>query len=124
MSTDDDAWASGRPPPPPPPPPYSYAAPQTEGKAVAALVCAIASFMVLPFFPAVVAVVLASSSRKEIAASGGRLTGESMATAALVIGWINIALCALGAVVLFVVLFLWARDTSARGLAAVLVLGG
>jgi hypothetical protein len=94
----------GAPPPPPPwgapsPPPYGYAPPQTDGKAVAALVCAIASFVVLPLIPAIVAVVLASSSRKEIAASGGRLTGESLATGALVVGWINIGLCAIGLLV-------------------------
>ena len=110
----DDASAPGRPPPPPPPPPppgwgaappaYAYGLPRTEGKAVAALVCAIASFVALPVVPAVVAVVLASSARKAIAASGGRLTGDSLAVTGLVIAWINIALFTLAGVAAFVVI--------------------
>ena len=91
---------------------------------MAALVCGIASFLVFPLIPAIVAVVLGSSSRKEIAASGGRLTGDSLAVAGVVLGWINIVMCLLGAVLLFVVLFFWARDTSSIGPAALLVLQG
>ena len=125
MSSDDNARASGQPPPPyppppPPPPPPTWGAtpppwypsappPQTEGKAIAALVCAIASFVILPVVPAIVAVVLASSARKDIAASGGRLTGDSLAVTSLVIAWINIGLLALAAVLAFVVLALGAK---------------
>jgi Domain of unknown function (DUF4190) len=128
MGADDEGPSPPPPPPPPPswgappPPSYSYAPPQTDGKAVAALVCAVASFVIFPFFPAVVAVVLASSSRKEIAASGGRLTGESLALSAFIVGWINIVLCILGLVVMFAVLVLWARDSSGLGLTALAVL--
>ena len=74
------------------------------------MVCAIGSFFLIPFIPAVVAVALASSSRKRIADSGGRLTGESLCTAALVIGWINIALCALAGILGFALLIAWSRD--------------
>lgn len=91
---------------------------------MAALVCAVASFVIFPFFPAVVAVVLASSSRKEIAASGGRLTGESLALAGLIVGWINIVFCILGLVVMFAVFVLWASDSRTLGLTALVVLRG
>jgi hypothetical protein len=96
-------------PPPPgwgPPPaqygygtPYGYggyAAPTTDGKAIGALVSAIASFVICPFVPAVVALVLAGQAMRSIRESGGRLTGESLVTAARIIAWIHLALCLLG----------------------------
>ena len=60
----------------------------------------------MPLIPAIVAVVLASSSRKKIAASGGRLTGESLCSAAAVVAWIQIGLFVLAAVVALAVLVL------------------
>lgn len=105
---------SGPPPPPGPPPPgwgqppppaygygyqppqYNYAPqPRTDGTAIAALVLSIASFVVCPFIPAVVALALCPSSRRKIAESRGVLTGEGMLTAAKVVSWVNIGLCAL-----------------------------
>ncbi|MGH9049058.1 MAG: DUF4190 domain-containing protein, partial [Acidimicrobiia bacterium] len=117
------------PPPPPPPPPPStpppsaggppgwqqppparqqpapgYAtAPQTEGTAVAALVLAIASFVVCPLVPAIVALVLAHTAQQKIDASGGRLTGDSLNTAARIIAWIHIGLVVVGVVAVIVV---------------------
>ena len=105
----------GWPPPPGPPPgppgygpppyqpspyppygqPYGYAAPKTEGTAIAAIICAVASFVVCPVIPAVVALALASSSDKKIAASQGTLTGESLNKASRIISWINLGLAAL-----------------------------
>ena len=85
---------------------YGYAAPQqTDSKAIIALVLAIASFVICPLLPAIVALVLAGSSQREIAASGGRLGGDGLNKAAKILSWINIGLCALGllAVVLLVV---------------------
>jgi hypothetical protein len=49
----------------------------------------------------IVAVVLGSSARKEIAASGGMQTGEGMAKAGVVLGWIGVAA---SVVIVFVVL--------------------
>jgi hypothetical protein len=98
-----------------PPPAYAaqpgyggYGAPtQTDGKAVAGLVLAICSWVVLPIIAAIVALVLAGSSQREIAASGGRLGGQGLNTATKWVSWINIVvfglgiLLFLGAVVLF-----------------------
>lgn len=79
------------------------AAPQTDTKAVWALVLAIGSYVLVPFVLAIIALVLASMSRRDIRASGGRLGGEGMVTAAKVLSWINIALCLLAvAFLLFV----------------------
>jgi hypothetical protein len=116
------------PPPPPPPPPQQptqqwgpppgpsgyqqygypgYAGPRkTEGNAIAALVLAICAFIVCPLIPAVVALFLASSAKRNIDASNGALDGESLVTAARIIAWINIGLCLLlivGGIVLIIV---------------------
>lgn len=79
------------------PPPYGgyYGAPQTEGKAIGALICAIGAWVVCPLVLAVIALILASQSSRDIRNSGGRLGGEGMNTAARVIAWINIALAGL-----------------------------
>jgi hypothetical protein len=69
-----------------------YAPPATEGNAIAALILAIASFVVCPFISAVIALVLAGSAKRSILASGGTKQGLGMVTAARIIAWANIAL--------------------------------
>ena len=117
-------WPAPPPPPPqqpptqqwgPPPGPSGYqqygypgyAGPRkTEGNAVAALVLAICSFIVCPLIPAIVALFLASSAKRNIAASNGSLDGESLVTAARIISFINIGLFVLlivGGIVLIIV---------------------
>ena len=90
----------GQPPSAYGPPPAGWniamrAAP-TEGLAIAALVCAIASFVLFPFVPAVIALVLAGRASRSIDASGGQRGGAGLITAARVLSWINLALCAVG----------------------------
>ena len=95
------------------PPPAAYGSAQggwnaappagaTEGLAIAALVCAIGSFVLFPLVPAVVALVLAGRASDRIRASGGQRSGDGLVTAARVLAWINLALCAV--FVLFVLL--------------------
>ena len=82
-----------------------YGGPQeTSSKAVVALVCAIASFVVFPLAPAIAALVVAGSATREIDASGGRLTGRGLVTGARITAWVNIALCALALVALLLAL--------------------
>lgn len=64
---------------------------------------AIASFVVCPLVPAIVALVLAHTSQQKIDASGGRLTGESLNTAARIIAWIHLGLIALVVVIIVIV---------------------
>lgn len=80
----------------PPPPPGFPAAPGGYGpppgnnpKAVWALVLGILSITCCGFFTGIAAIVLGSSAKKEIAASGGRQSGEGMATAGFVTGIIG-----------------------------------
>ena len=75
---------------------------QTESKAILALVCAIASWVVLPVLPAIAALMIGKTARQDIARSGGRLTGDGLVTAAKVVAWANLVATVL--VVLFVVL--------------------
>ena len=89
------------PPTPPAYPPQAYPAggyppggypqhPETSTNAVIALVLAIVSWVVCPIIPAIVALFLANTATKEIAASGGRKTGEGLVTASKIVSWINI----------------------------------
>lgn len=106
-------------PPPPPPPGYGtppgqyggqyappgyygggYAPPRTDSKAIVALVLAIASFVVCPVVPAIVAIVLANQSLNEIRMSGGAVGGEGMANAARVISWLHLGLVLLAFVLI------------------------
>jgi len=69
---------------------YNAAAPfgpaQTSGKAIASLVCGIIN--VFPLF--IVAIVLGHISLSEIKKSGGRIKGEGLAIAGLVMGYLGI----------------------------------
>ena len=97
------------------PPPQAWGgAPQTESKAIIALVCAIGAFVVFPVVPAIAALFLASSARRDIETSGGRLTGEGLVTAAKVISWIHLVLAVL-VVVAFVLFFASAFTFAAVG---------
>jgi hypothetical protein len=131
----NDSWPPPPPPPDPPqqPPTYGYAQPeygqppqqppqygygyspypqqQQEGTAVAALIAAIVSWVACPVIPAIVALVLASQARQKIAASGGRLTGEGLVTAAKWIAWIHLGLV-LAATLFIVLLALFSMGTS------------
>ena len=97
--------APGAPPPPPPgtyqtPAPmqpglpgdaYPMGQPQTSGKAIASLVCGIVGW-IIPFVGPVVAIVLGHLSLSEIKKSGGRLKGDGMAIAGLVLGYLGATL--------------------------------
>ena len=84
----------------PPEPTWPAAAPSqgeqvsTSGNAIAALVLAIASWVVCPIVFAIIALVFSSLGQKEIAASGGTRHGGELVTAARIVAWINIGLWA------------------------------
>jgi hypothetical protein len=72
--------------------PGMHGEPQTNGKAIASLVCGIASVTVLWLLAAIPAIVLGHISRSEIRRSAGRLSGGGMALAGLIMGYISIAI--------------------------------
>jgi hypothetical protein len=77
---------------------------QTEDKAVISLILGILSFVGLSILAGIPAIILGRMSRSNIRASSGRLTGEGMATAGMVLGWISVGICVL--VVLFILLMI------------------
>jgi hypothetical protein len=107
---------AGPPPAPAPPPPNPqwgqppaagaapYATPKTDGTAVAALILSIASWVACPIVAAIVALALAHAAGNKIDASGGRLTGLGLVTAAKIISWIHLVLITVVMVIAAIVL--------------------
>lgn len=90
-----DALSAG--PPTTPPPRYRpSAALQTSGLAIASLVSGIAGWTILPLLGSVLAIFLGYAARKEIRRNPDRLTGEGLAVAGLVLGWIMVGITVLG----------------------------
>lgn len=103
---------AGGPPPMPGAHPYGVAAPRTtDSRAVIGLVCAVLSFVICPVVLAVVGLILAQMSDREIDSSGGRLEGHTLNKATRWVAWINIAVTVL-AFVGFLVLFLFLQATG------------
>jgi hypothetical protein len=82
--------------------PYPPAA-QTSTNAIVALVLAVASWLICPIVPAIVALVFASKATKELRASGGAMQGAGLVLGAQITAWINIGLYA--ALIVFFGLF-------------------
>ena len=100
---DGAAWTSAAPTGPGVP---AVAGPVTSTNAVIGLVLAIVSWVVCPIIAAIVALVLARSSSKEIAASGGSVGGAGLNTATRIIAWINIGVAiAVGLVIAVLTIF-------------------
>ncbi len=69
---------------------YYPQARETSTKAVLSMVFGILSWLVLPVIGSVVAIVMGSSARKDT--KPGRMSGDGMAVAGLILGWANVAL--------------------------------
>ncbi len=87
---------------------YPSGVPQTSGKATTVLVLGIASMVLLVLYgigivPAVISLVMSSGAKREIAGSGGRLSGLGMVAAGRVMSWITVGLFVILAVVVLVV---------------------
>lgn len=67
---------------------------RTSGAAISALVLAVASFVVVPFVPAVAAILVAARARRTIAASGGAVRGLNLCAIARVVAWVNLVVVA------------------------------
>jgi len=75
----------GQPIAPPPPAPLPIEAGETSGKAIASLLTGIFGLLIFPV--AIAAIILGHMSRSEIRKSNGRLKGDGMATAGVVMGY-------------------------------------
>jgi hypothetical protein len=95
--------------------------PRTDGTAIAAFICAVASFVVCPVIPAIVALVLVPTSRQKIETSGGMVQGLGLLTAAKIVAWLNLALAA---AVLALIVALSIASAVRNGSNASALLGG
>ena len=107
MNLAANVYATQRPAAPPPPAPvyanpvapqpglgghsYATAPAETSGKATASLISGIAAYVIAPFIGAIAAVVLGHLGLSEIKKSAGRLKGDGLAIAGLVLGYLQIA---------------------------------
>jgi hypothetical protein len=60
--------------------------------ALISLISGILGLTLIPFIGSVVAVITGPMAKKEIQASNGSLSGDGLATAGIILGWIGIAL--------------------------------
>lgn len=74
------------------PPPVS---PRTEGSAVAALLCAIGSWFLVPIALAVLALILARRAEQAIEERPGELTGRGLVTGARWVAWTHLVVAAM-----------------------------
>jgi hypothetical protein len=93
-----------------PVPPTVRAAPQTSGLAIGSLVSSVLGIFMCFFVGQIVGIVLGHMARKEIRASQGRITGDGLATAGIITGWVGIVLDVL--IVLFMVFFFMAAAVA------------
>jgi len=97
------------PPPPPPEPPGPFVRAigttvPTSGMAVASLILGIAGLTVVPAIGSVLALILGYMAKRDIRQRPTETTGEGLATAGVVMGWIGVVLTVL-AVCGFIAIF-------------------
>lgn len=64
---------------------------RTSVWAVISLISGIANFLVLPFFGAIAALISGYVAKGEIEKSDGRIDGDSLAKAGIILGWLGVA---------------------------------
>jgi hypothetical protein len=94
------------PPPLPPAPPRPPALPRplaavasvvpTSGMAIASLVLGIGGLTILPLLGSIAAIILGYMARKDIRHRPGQVSGDGLALAGIVLGWISVGLAVLG----------------------------
>lgn len=90
---------------------YGYSQPQQNQKALWSMILGILGLVCCGIFAAVPALILGNNAKKEIAASGGAQTGEGLAKAGVILGWIGIALSLLSLVLFATGAFTFNFDT-------------
>ncbi len=74
-------------------PPYS---PPSNGLAIFSLIAGIAGLTILPTIGSIVALITGYIAKRQIEESRGAMGGSGMAKAGIILGWIGVALLALG----------------------------
>jgi hypothetical protein len=76
---------------------------RTSGAAIASLVLGVVGVTVFPLIPSVLALVFGSRARGEMRADPA-VSGEGLATAGIILGWIGVAISLIGLLFLAVAL--------------------
>ncbi len=63
---------------------------QTSGLAIGSLIASVVGLVICLFVGQIIGIILGHMARKEIRESGGRLGGEGLATAGIIVGWVGI----------------------------------
>ncbi|MDQ4018676.1 MAG: DUF4190 domain-containing protein [Actinomycetota bacterium] len=79
-------------------PTAAAARPRTSGAAIASLVLGILGLFAIPLITSLAAIVLGRRAQREIAESPG-LSGEGLAKAGVILGWIGVALMVAGIII-------------------------
>ena len=79
-----------------------------SGLAIASLVCGIAAWIIFPIVAAIAAVITGHLAKKEIRNSNGTLSGDGMALAGLLMGYIQLGLFVLAIIVIMVLVLAFA----------------
>jgi hypothetical protein len=86
----------------------STSVPRNSSLAIVSLVSGIAAWVILPIIGGIIAIITGHMAKREINESSGEITGNGMATAGLVLGYLQIgltcaAVCAITLIALFLV---------------------
>lgn len=77
--------------------------PQTSSKATTSLVLGILGLALCGLL-GIAAIIIGRQAQEEIARSGGALSGEGLAKAGIILGWVEVALMVVGLLFVFLVL--------------------
>jgi hypothetical protein len=91
----------------------SAVTPPNEDKAVISLVLGVLSLVGFSILAGIPAIILGKMSRDNIRASAGRLGGQGMATAGMVLGWVSVGL-AIFVILLIVLMVFYLIPTVSR----------
>ena len=84
----------------------SYSPPPNSSMAVVSLVAGILGWTFIPLLGSIVAVITGHMAKKEIRESGGRLGGDGLATAGLILGYVSLGIGLVGLCIALFVLVL------------------
>jgi len=87
-----------------PAPAQVYAAPpQSDSTALVSLILGALSLVAFSILAGIPAIILGNNARKNIRASGGRLTGDGLAVAGIIMGWVSVGFAVIG--ILLIIIF-------------------
>jgi Domain of unknown function (DUF4190) len=84
------------------PPPLYIQPARTSTLAIISLIAGIVGLVAVPFIGSIAAVITGHMARREISESGGQLSGDGLATAGLITGYVGLGFLVLGLCLLLV----------------------